>query len=131
MRLKIVTTTTIDADSGQITSTSTWHVEGHDQGLGNPLAQTLARLREKVVTTQADPAAPEAPTPGAAAQVKLIPAARHLATLCGISSEDLQAALDTRPAVRVVEVLRWIKDRRTKTPIKNATALFWSVVAKD
>lgn len=44
---------------------------------------------------------------------------------------DVEQALGTRPAGRVLEVLKWIKARRTTTQIRSVPSLFWSLVSKD
>lgn len=129
MRIRINTTTVIDVATGEAKSKSTWQVEGDETGLGNSLAQVAACLQRKTgggedVGVMPDPVASDSRPHPAAAE------ARVLAGLLEIR-EDVEQALTTRPAGRVLEVLKWIRSRRGTTAIRSVPSLFWSLVARD
>lgn len=139
MQIRITTVTLIDCTTGAVQAKSTWKVEGEDQGLGPALAQahaslgrTQARASEgDVVTTALEQLPPsdyaadrdERPHPDAHES-------RIIAGLLEIR-QDVEQALTRRPPGRVLEVLKWIRARRSTTNIRSVPALFWSLVSKD
>jgi hypothetical protein len=62
---------------------------------------------------------------------KCLTEARHLADQLGIDESHVTDAFARRPPGRVVEVLRWMKKRRTTEAIRNAVGLFHTLVARD
>jgi hypothetical protein len=127
MRLRIVTTVLIDLATGEAQSKATWQVEGHEEGLGSALAQAAAALTR---TTPPSPL-PEVLAPSDSERVH--PAAKEARILGGLLEirNDVEQALTTRPAGRVLEVLKWIRQRRSTTQVRNMASLFWSLVNKD
>lgn len=127
MRLRIVTTVLIDLDTGEAQTKATWQVEGQEGGLGNSLALAAAALSRQT------PPPPEAGYPDPSDSPRVHPAikeARVLANLLEIR-DDVEQALTTRPHGRVLEVLKWIRQRRGTTAIRSVPSLFWSLVNKD
>lgn len=127
MRLRITTTVLIDLATGEAQSKATWQVEGQETGLGAPLAQAAAALT-KLASTPPTSDSPEIETPNRAH-----PAAKEARTLAGLLEirEDVEQALGTRPAGRVLEVLKWIRQKKSRETIRSIPSLFWSLVNKD
>jgi hypothetical protein len=128
MRIRIVTTVVIDTATQETTSKSTWHVEGHDQGLGSALAQAAAEMQRNPPPTPID----AGPDP-MLADPRPHPARRESLVLAGLLEirEEVEEALKHRPPGRVLEVLKWIRQRRTTTQIRSVSSLFTSLVNKD
>lgn len=128
MRIRIVTTVVIDTETGEAKSKATWHVEGQDQGLGSALHQVTAALGK----LPSDSPPSDSPDPMLASP-RDHPAVRESIVLGGLLEirEDVEQALKHRPAGRVLEVLKWIRSRRTTTQIRNVSSLFASLVSKD
>jgi hypothetical protein len=126
MRIRIVTTVIIDTETGEAKSQATYRVEGQDAGLGPALAQATAALTRSTPQSEGDDTESLAPPRDHPAEKE----ARLLAGLLEIRS-DVEQALTTRPAGRVLEVLKWIRLRRGTTTIRSVPSLFWSLVNKD
>lgn len=126
MRIRIVTTVVIDTTTGEAQSKATWHVEGEDQGLGPALHQAAAAL------TRLTPPPPSDYTESLD-EPRDHPAAKEARIMGGLLEirGDVEQALATRPAGRVLEVLKWIRQQRGKTTIRSVPSLFWSLVNKD
>lgn len=86
-----------------------------------PFAQAIESSGEEM-TRESLPQSP----PG-----NVLAEARHLAGLLGIDESHVTDALSRRPQGRVLEVLRWMKKRRTVEAIRNPVGLFHSLVTKD
>jgi hypothetical protein len=126
MRIRIVTTVVIDTDTGEAQSKATWHVEGEDKGLGPVLHQAAAALTR--LTPQ-----PASDYTESLDEPRDHPAAKEARLLGGLLEirDDVEKALGQRPAGRVLEVLKWIRQRRGTTQIRSVPSLFWSLVSKD
>jgi hypothetical protein len=126
MRIRIVTTTFIDTETGEASSTSVWKLEGQEQNLGSHIHQAaaaLARLPTPPVVTQTE----------SLEEPRAHPAAKEARLLGGLLEirDDVEVALGQRPAGRVLEVLKWMRAKRGKETIRNPQSLFWSLVSKD
>src|SRR4051812_15928913 len=126
MRIRIVTTVIIDTTTGEAQSKAVWHVEGEEKGLGSALHQAAAAL------TRVTPPPSESLDPSDS-ETRDHPAAKEARILGGLLEvrNDVEQALATRPAGRVLEVLKWIRQRRGTTQIRSVPSLFWSLVNKD
>lgn len=126
MRIRIVTTVVIDTETGEAVSKATYQVEGHEAGLGPALAQAAAALTRSTPVAAGDDTESLAPS-------RDHPAAKEARIMGGLLEirDDVEKALGMRPAGRVLEVLKWIRQRRGTTQIRSVPSLFWSLVAKD
>ena len=139
MRLRITTVTVIDLGSGEASSKSSWRVEGPETGLGSALSQAAAAVLRLTPPAPASPALAsdslesiDNPDPTLKPD-RARPEARESLVLAGLLDlrADVEKALDERPAGRVLEVLKWIRKRRSSTTIRDMSSLFWSVVSRD
>jgi hypothetical protein len=129
MQIRIVTVTTINAETGEAKSESKWQLDGHEVGLGSQITQIVNKLKD---ATQGLPStAVELHEMADQARTAYRTKAVGLAHLIGLPREELDMAMAKRPAGRVMEVLEWIRGRKQKETIRNVTAMFWSVVSKD
>lgn len=126
MRIRITTVVVIDTTTGEAQSKATWHIEGEDKGLGPALHQAAAAL------TRTTPAAAESLDPSDSPD-RDHPTAKEARILAGLLEirNDVEQALTLRPPGRVLEVLKWIRQRRGTTQIRSIPSLFWSLVNKD
>lgn len=138
MRLRIAVTILIDLTTGEAQSKATWQVEGQEIGLGPALAQATAALAKLTPPPPAGVASSH--EMAVSADVTLgespprdHPAAKEARIMGGLLEirSDVEQALGTRPAGRVLEVLKWIKARRNTSNIRSVSSLFWSLVVKD
>lgn len=127
MRLRIVTHVLIDVQTGETQAKATFHVEGAETGLGPSLNAAVAALVKTAPppppSDYAEPLEPPRDHPAARE-------ARVLGSFLEIRP-DVDQALGNRPAGRVLEVLKWIRQRRSTTNIRSVSSLFWSLVNKD
>jgi hypothetical protein len=126
MRLRIISTTVIDTTTGEVQTKAVWHIEGQDENLGSAMHQAaaaLTRLTPPPVVTQSE----------SLDEPRDHPAAREARILGGMLEirSDVEQALGTRPAGRVLEVLKWIRTHRASNKIRSVPSLFWSLVNKD
>lgn len=127
MRIRITTIVLIDTETGEAKSKATWQIEGQDAGLGPALSQAAAAL------ARSTPLSPPGESLDTSEVDRDHPSAKEARLLGGFLEirADVEQALTTRPPGRVLEVLKWIRQRRGTEKIRSVPSLFWSLVNKD